>query len=105
MAKTQQAKDPVRESVRAYLEELGAAGPRRGRPRLPEKVRSEIAAIEGEMVDASVLKRLSLAQRRLDLLSELERLEGGRGHLAELEEGFVKFAGEYSARKGISFGA
>jgi hypothetical protein len=99
------SEDPAREPVRIYLEELSRSGPRRGRPRRPEKVRDDITSIEAEMGEAPVLRKLALAQRRLELLADLEQIEGGKDRLSELEEGFVKFAKDYAERRGISYGA
>lgn len=91
-------------AVRRYLEALEAHKPRRGRKRTPESIKKRLAKIEEELPKADALKRLQLIQERLDLQSELESAEA-KVDLTELEEEFVKAAGPYSARKGISYAA
>lgn len=91
-------------AIRDYLEALETHKPRRGRKRTPDSVRKRLDRIEVELADADPMKRVSLVQERIDLQSELDALGGGVD-LTELEAGFVTHAKDYSARKGISYGA
>jgi len=91
-------------AVKAYLEALEQSRPRRGRKRTPESIKKRLAVIDGELADASALQRLQLVQERMDLQRELEQL-GTKVDLGALEGAFVKTAGKYSQRKGISYAA
>ncbi|HXY93644.1 MAG TPA: hypothetical protein VEP49_14275 [Acidimicrobiia bacterium] len=91
-------------AVKNYLEALDRSRPRRGRKRTPESVKKRLTAIEAEMPGASPLVRLQLVQERMDLEKELEQL-GTKVDLTALEAAFVKTAGKYSERKGISYAA
>jgi len=92
--------------VREYLKALEQNAPRRGRKRTPDGVRKQLAAIDAQMDGASVTKRLSLIQQRMDLDTELEALTAaGTVDMEALEEGFVRHAASYGGRRGISYGA
>jgi len=91
-------------AVRAYLTALEENKPRRGRRRTPQGITKRLAAIDAALPDADPLKRLQLTQERLDLQHELDRADG-TVDLAALETEFVKAAGPYASRKGISYAA
>ena len=55
-------------------------------------------------VDATALHRLQLVQEKMDLEKELEQI-GAKVDLSALEAAFVKTAGTYAERKGISYAA
>ena len=58
-------------AVRRYLEALEAHKPRRGRKRTPDSIKRRLTAVESEYASADPLKRLHLAQERLDLKAAL----------------------------------
>ena len=60
--------------------------------------------IDKSLESANPIKRLSLIQERLDLLSEKETMEGNVD-LSAFEDEFVSAAKGYSERKGISYAA
>ena len=91
--------------VGRYLEALDANKPKRGRKRTTDSVKNRLATVETELKNASGLTRLSLLQERRDLEVELATKHGGSPDLSGLEKDFVKVAKDYSARKGISYGA
>ena len=91
-------------AVRRYLEALEAHKPKRGRKRTTESVRKRLDRIDVELTKADPLKRLQLIQERLDLKNELETATA-KVDLTGLEAEFVAAAGDYSARKGISYAA
>jgi predicted nuclease with TOPRIM domain len=91
-------------AVRRYLEALEAHKPKRGRRRTPESIRKRLDRLNDEIENADPLKRLQLVQERLDLETELARAEE-KIDLTQLESEFVKAAGTYSERKGISYAA
>lgn len=91
-------------AVRSYLTALEENKPRRGRRRTPQGITKRLAVIDAALADADPLKRLQLTQERLDLQQELERADGSVD-LVALEKAFVKAAGPYSSRKGISYAA
>jgi len=91
-------------AVKHYLEALERNRPKRGRKRTPESITKRLDVIDRQLVDADVVKRLSLVQERLDLLAELERL-GEQEDISSAEAEFVAVAASYGERKGISYGA
>jgi hypothetical protein len=91
-------------AVNQYLSALESHRPKRGRKRTPESIDKRLKAIEVQLETASGVNRLSLVQERLDLTSELEGMTA-TSDLDELEEEFVKVAGAYGGRKGISYAA
>ena len=93
-------------AVRDYLKALEQNAPRRGRKRTKESVGRQLAALEGEMAGASVTKRLSLIQQRINLEADLEALsQTASVDLSALEAGFATHAAAYSGRRGISHAA
>ena len=91
-------------AVKAYLEALDQNRPRRGRRRTPDSIKQRLEAIESSLDDASPIQRLRLVQERMDLGKELAAMDT-KVDLTELEKSFVKTAGGYSERKGISYAA
>lgn len=118
MAETKRKKTPMSDShkaalaegraqgraVRSYLEALEAHKPRRGRKRTPESMQRRLDKIDAEYATADPLKRLQLAQERLDLQSELVASDQ-TVDLDALEKAFVASAKGYGERKGITFAA
>ena len=93
-------------AVRDYLKALEQNAPRRGRRRTPESVERQLAVLEGEMEGASVTKRLTLIQQRIDLEADLEALsQTASVDLSALEAGFATHAAAYGGRRGISYAA
>jgi hypothetical protein len=91
-------------AVRDYLNALEAHQPKRGRKRTPDSINKRLATIDAEMDTAEPIKRLSLAQERIDLEDELAGLENADS-IDEYEAAFVEAAAGYSERKGISYPA
>src|SRR5438046_623859 len=91
--------------VGRYLEALEANKPKRGRKRTADSVKKRLATVEKDLKGSSGLSRLALLQERRDLEVELAGKQGGSVDLSGLEKDYVKVAKEYSARKGISYGA
>lgn len=91
-------------AVRAYLEGLEAAKPKRGRKRTPETITKRLQAVEGQIPEADPVKRLQLTQERMDLQAELDAGED-TVDLEGLEKEFVSAAKGYGERKGISYAA
>ena len=92
--------------VREYLKALEQNTPRRGRKRTKEGIRKQLAAIDAQMADAAVTKRLGLVQQRLDLEAELEAMTAkGTVNMEALEKAFVRHAASYGGRRGISYAA
>lgn len=92
------------QAVKAYLDALEQHRPRRGRRRTPESIQKRLVAIDAELGGASSLQRLQLTQERRDLKAELTNMQAGSSaDLSVLEADFVKVAGAYAQRKGISY--
>ena len=91
--------------VRRYLEALELHRPRRGRKRTAESIQRRLDAIRDRLVTADPLNRLQLSQEQMDLEAELASMGESGVDMAELEEGFVRVAAAYAARKGISYEA
>jgi hypothetical protein len=91
-------------AIREYLEALEAHKPKRGRKRTPDSIKKRLVKLEAEIFDSDPMKRVALIQERMDLEEELTTVDGGVD-LSSLEEDFVRYAQEYSARKGISYAA
>ena len=93
-------------AIRDYLKALVQNAPQRGRRRTAESMGRQLAALEGEMAGASVTKRLSLIQQRIDLEADLETLsQAASVDLSALEAGFATHAAAYGGRRGISYAA
>jgi hypothetical protein len=91
-------------AVKAYLEVLEQNRPRRGRKRTPDSIKKRLSVIESSLDDASPIQRLQLVQERMDLGKELATMDT-KVDVSQLEKAFVKTAGGYSERKGISYAA
>ena len=91
-------------AVRRYLEALDAHKPKRGRKRSPESIDKRLKKIAELLADADPLQRLQLVQERMNLLDEKSRTES-KSDLLRLQKEFVKAAGPYSHRKGITYAA
>ena len=91
-------------AVKAYLEALEQNRPKRGRKRTPDSIKKRLSVIESELDGASPIQRLQLIQERMDLGKELATIDT-KVDLTALERAFVKTAGGYSDRKGISYAA
>jgi hypothetical protein len=91
-------------SVRRYLEALEAHKPKRGRKRTLESMQKRLKYIEEALPNTDPLSRLQLVQERMNLERDLAAADAAVD-LAELEEDFVKAAGPYGRRKGISYAA
>jgi hypothetical protein len=91
-------------AIAAYLEALESHKPKRGRKRTPDSIDKRLTAIDKSLESANPIKRLSLIQERLDLLTEKEALEGNVD-ISAFEDQFVDAAKGYSERKGISYAA
>jgi hypothetical protein len=91
-------------AVKSYLEALDKNRPRRGRKRTGESIKKRLSAIDAQLPDASPLLRLQLVQERMDLEKEVSQLDA-KVDLSSLEAAFVKTAGQYAERKGITYAA
>jgi hypothetical protein len=91
-------------AIRNYLEALEAQKPKRGRKRTAESIQRRLEQVERDLPFADPLTRVNLTQEQIDLRAEV-RARPGVVDLTSLEQGFVKSAKGYSARKGISYAA
>ena len=91
-------------AVRNYLEALEAHKPKRGRKRTPDSMKKRLATIDAEFADGDQLKRLQLAQERLDLKRELTASTEAVD-LTRCRREFVAAAKPYGERKGITYAA
>ena len=91
-------------AVKNYLSALESNRPKRGRKRTPESIERRLVAIDEQYEDADPIKRLSIAQERIDLRDELETM-GAQVDLSSVEAEFISVAKAYSASKGISYAA
>jgi len=93
-------------AVRDYLKALEQNAPRRGRKRTAESIGRQLATLGGEMAEATVTRRLSLIQQRIDLEADLEAISQATSvDLTALEAGFATYAAAYGGRRGISHAA
>lgn len=90
--------------VNAYLEALESHRPKRGRRRTPESINAKLKDIEAAMPDASGIKKLELAQTKIDLKAELAAKDTVVD-LTDLRKQFLAHAANYGKRKGISYAA
>ena len=81
--------------VRAYLEALAANKPKRGRKRTKETVQKQLDEVTAQIGPALGLKKLELAQRRIDLAAELDSF-AVTVDLTDLRKIFVKHAKPYA---------
>jgi len=86
-------------AVSAYLNSLRTPKPRQSREALLKR-RGELETTL-EVDDKSPMERLKLVQQRMDVDAALARLDD-TDRTTELEEAFVKVAGSWAARSGIS---
>jgi hypothetical protein len=91
-------------AIRDYLEALETHRPKRGRKRTPESVKKRLERVEAELYEADPIRRVALIQERMDLEQELQVADNGVD-LDALERDFVRFAKDYSHRKGITYNA
>ena len=93
-------------AIRDYLKAVEQSAPQRGRKRTTESVGRQIATLEDELAGASITKRLSLIQQRIELEADLEALsQASSVDLTALEAGFATYAAAYGGRRGISYAA
>lgn len=90
--------------VREYLDALRANKPKRGRKRTKDSIKTRLAQIDDEMIDADPLTEVKLIQERMNLMIELDSKDTGVD-VDSLESEFVKVAKNYSERQGISYAA
>ncbi|MEQ1700841.1 MAG: hypothetical protein ABMA25_12075 [Ilumatobacteraceae bacterium] len=90
--------------VRAYLEELRSARPKRGRQRTQESLQRRLNEIESKGPSGDVIAALRLAQEKLDLVAELAALRTA-ADISALEGKFIAVAKAYSDRTGVSYTA
>ena len=91
-------------TVKSYLTALEANRPKRGRKRTTDSISRRLEAINHTYEEAEPLKRLALAQERMNLEQELRGLENSVD-LSTLEAEFTKIARDYSASKGLTYDA
>ena len=91
-------------AIKAYLNALDSNRPKRGRKRTPDSIQRRLDLIEETFDSTEPLKRLALAQERMDLEHELQTLQE-KVDISALEDEFVRVAKEYSAAKGYSYAA
>jgi hypothetical protein len=109
MAMSQQHKDALAKgrvearAIAAYLDSLGSR--KRGRPVTEAGVRKQLEAVRAKIKkEPNALRKVELVQKRLDLEKKLAALQPS-GDRSDLEAAFVRHAGAYSGRKGISYTA
>jgi hypothetical protein len=89
-------------AVRTYLEALRGNKPKRGRKRTADSINKRLAAIDQQLKTADPVTELRLVQERRDLNAELSGMSSNVD-LKAIEDAFVKVAGSYSKRQGISW--
>ncbi len=87
--------------IRTYLDVLEANRPKRGRKRTIESITRQLIAIRKELLTADNVTKLRLTQSRMDLEREL-KIKKANADIGKLESQFVKVAGAYSTRNGIT---
>lgn len=92
-------------AVKNYLEGLEVTKPKRGRKRTPDTIQMQIEGIDAIIDSVPVVTRLTLIQKRMDLVKDHEALSGPGVDIETLEAEFVKIAAAYSKAKGISYNA
>ena len=91
-------------AVKNYLDALESNRPKRGRKRTSESIARRLTAIDEQYESADPVKRLSIAQERIDLRAELDTMDA-QVDLSAVEAEFISVAKSYSASKGISYAA
>jgi hypothetical protein len=90
-------------ALKRYLEALASRRP--GRPVTPETLTNRLGSVEVRIAEETdPLRRLDLIQQRINIDTQLSQL-ADVADFEKLEDGFVEYAGAYSARKGISYTA
>jgi hypothetical protein len=89
-------------AVRAYLEALRENKPKRGRRRSAESIKKRLDSINEQLKDADPLTELRLVQERRDAEAQMNGMSS-EVDMNALEDAFVKVAGTYSKRQGISY--
>jgi hypothetical protein len=90
-------------AIKAYLGAVKAKKP--GRPVTRESIEARMQRVAGQLAASDdPLESVELVQLRLDLEAQLAQM-GDSENMAELEKGFIDYAGGYSDRKGISYTA
>jgi hypothetical protein len=103
MSRTEQGARRAETTVVArYLNALKAPKPRRSKDALLKR-RAEVEA-RLSAGDAPVIEHLKLVQQRMDIDDAIASLEGTE-QITELKEAFVKVAGGWCERAGISVAA
>lgn len=92
-------------AVRRYLEWLDSAHTRGSRGKDPSAERARLAQVEQQLATAPPLKRLQLAQERLELHRAIAASAVDPGDPDELEADFIRVAAAYGQRKGIGYQA
>ncbi len=90
-------------AIKAYLRALESRHP--GRPVTAESLQRRIQQLEQKIAtEQDPLAKVEFRQQRLDAEQALADLDS-RADFGSLEAEFVKYAGSYSDRKGISYTA
>ena len=66
---------------------------------------NRLAAIDEQLGEADLLRRLQLVQERMDLEAQIGGTGGDGEDLEELERAFVEVAAGYGERKGLTYEA
>lgn len=91
-------------AVRDYLQALETTKPKRGRKRTKETIERQLAETKAAIPAAGGLRKLELAQRRIDLENELAKLRAPADN-TEARDAFIEVAAAYAKAKGISYRA
>jgi hypothetical protein len=109
MAMSKQHKDALAKgrnearAIKQYLESLQSR--KRGRPVRPETQKKRIADLERRInSETDPLKKVQLTQQRIDAEAALSSATTAEDP-ESLEREFVRYAKDYSERKGISYAA
>jgi hypothetical protein len=89
--------------VKRYLE-LIARQPKRGTS--PEPIRTQLEAVEERIeTTESVLIRLQLRQKAIDLQTSLDDFEAMHGDFEQIEADFIENVAVWAEKKGVSYEA
>jgi hypothetical protein len=93
-------------AVKDYLSALDATKPKRGRKVSRADLEKRLAAVKTEIVTTdSAMRRLELAQQRIDLEARLAANGASGPDMPALEKEFIKYAATYGQSKGITYAA
>jgi hypothetical protein len=93
-------------AVKQYLDALEANRPKRGRKVSRADLETRLSAVKTEIVTTdSPMRRLEMAQQRIDLEARLAADGASGPDLPALEKEFVKHAKAYGEAKGITYAA